>query len=329
MSLKNLEYRHYSRLYPRKLRESYLKLLSYAGYAVQPDRFIGFVLFIGLGIGFLFAFNAGIFIDLPLYLLWFIGFFAFEIIIYVWLMLKIDAKAKAVEKVLPDALQLMSSNLKAGLTVDRALLNAARPEFGQFQQEIYRVGQEITIGRDVSEALIEMTGRIDSDKLKKTMLLIAEGLRAGGKLSELLDETARNLRNKEILEDRIKSNVLSYVIFIFASISFGTPLLFGLSSFLIEVLKKILGQIQIPDAETTNFPIAITPVAISPQFVITYSIISIITSCIMGSMIIGLIMKGREKYGFKYAPILIGLTLAIFFLVRQGLQVLLGGLFTF
>ena|SRR3989344_648235 len=324
-----MEYRVYSKLYPRKLRESYFRILGYTNLKVQPDKFIGFVFLMGLGFGLLFAFNTAIFIKLPVVVLWLIGFLTFETCTYVWLMLKIDAKAKAIEKVLPDVLQLMSSNLKAGLTIDAALMQAARPEFGLFQFELNRVGQEITIGKEVGSALLDMTTRIASEKLKKSMLLIVQGLKAGGKLSELLDQTARNLRNKESLDEKIRSNVMSYVIFIFASVSFGTPLLFGLSSFLIEILKKIIAQVEIPDSATANVPINITPVSIDPHFIVVYSIVSIMMSSIMGSLVMGLIMKGKEKYGFRYIPILLLVTISIFFLIRKGLDLMLGGLFTF
>jgi len=60
-----------------------------------------------------------------------------------------------------------------------------------------------------------------------------------------------------------------------------------------------------------------------------YSIVSIMMSSIMGSLVMGLIMKGKEKYGFRYIPILLLVTISIFFLIRKGLDLMLGGLFTF
>ena len=112
----------------------------------------------------------------------------------------------------------MASNLKSGLTVDRALLMSARPEFGPFEEELNIVGKEITIGKELDVALTNMTKRIKSDKLEKTIALIVSGLRSGGRLSSLLEQTAENLRRQKLVEDKVRSNVLMYLIFIFVAI---------------------------------------------------------------------------------------------------------------
>ena len=52
-----------------------------------------------------------------------------------------------------------------------------------------------------------------------------------------------------------------------------------------------------------------------------------IATSIMGSLIIGLISRGKEKEGFKYIPILIVVTISLFFIVRFLIRNLLAGLF--
>jgi len=53
-----------------------------------------------------------------------------------------------------------------------------------------------------------------------------------------------------------------------------------------------------------------------------------IISSVMGSMIIGLISKGKKQAGLKYIPILMILTISLFFIVRSVISGLLGGLFS-
>lgn len=321
-------YRLFSKIYPRNIRNSYTQLLTYSGINIQPDRFIGFVLFFGFLFALAVAFDlAAIFAFSPLYS-FIIAFISIETAVYMWLILHSDAKARFIEKVLPDALQLMSSNIRAGLTIDKALLLSARPEFGPLQDEINIIGKEITIGKDLGDSLGAMTLRVRSNNLKKTIALIVSGLRSGGQLAPLLEQTSYNLRQQSLVEQKIRSNVMMYVIFIFAAIGFGAPLLFGLSSFLVEVLSKIITGIEIP-ATTVNLPVSFTKVSIGVDFVITYSLVSLTATSIMGSLILGLINKGKEKYGFKYIPILITLSITIFFLVRFMVSGLLGGVFGF
>ena len=155
----------------------------------------------------IFAFWLGLILKWPPWLVFIVAFAGFQITVYMWIGLNVDAKAKFVEKVLPDALQLMSSNLRAGLTPDRALLLSSRPEFGPLSEELNKVGREIAVGKEIDKALMKMTERIRSEKLTKTMLLIVSGLRSGGELASLLDQTARNLRAQEFVDQKIRSSI--------------------------------------------------------------------------------------------------------------------------
>jgi pilus assembly protein TadC len=319
-------YRLLSKFYPAQIRESYNHLLLYSAIKIKPERFIGFIFIFGFLLALTISLYAAIFFGVSLTITFFILFAVFQLGVYFWLLLKADAKAKFVESILPDVLQLMSSNLRSGLTTDRALLLAARPEFGPFQDEINLVGKEITMGKDIDESLIEMAKRTKSQKLSKTVDLIVAGLRAGGELASLLDQTARNLRREAVVDSRIRANVMMYVIFIFVAVCFGAPLLFGLSSFLVEVLTKILGSINMPENMSTSMPFTFNSVSISPGFVIFFSITFLLTSSVMGSFIIGLISKGKEREGIKFIPLVGAASLLIFFIARIAIKAMLGNL---
>ena len=122
---------------------------------------------------------------------------------------------------------------------------------------------------------------------------------------------------------------MMYVIFIFSAICFGAPILFGLSSFLVEVINNVFGQIDIPATAGQSFSIPIMSfgeTSISKEFVTTYIISSIAMSSIMGGLIIGLISKGKEKYGLRYIPIVFACAMAIYLIVRLIISKLVGGL---
>jgi len=324
----NKVYEFLSSFYPKKIKENYEKILIYAQIKTRPKRFLGFVLFFGFGLALAVSLMISRFIKMPLFLVGLSTFLLFEFLVYFVIMMRVDAKANFVEIILPDVLQLMASNLRAGLTIDRSFILSARPEFGSFQDDIDRVGKEITMGKELEDALLELKDRIKSEKLEKTVLLIVAGLRSGGHLASLLEQTAKNLRDQKFVDEKIKTNVMMYVIFIFVAVGIGSPLLFGLSSVLVEVLTKTLSSVVLP--ETTggpSMPMSFGQVSISVKFVITYSIVSLTMTSIMGSMIIGLINKGKKKEGAKYIPLLIGLTLGLFFLVRLVMRGFIGGLF--
>ncbi|MFH1789215.1 MAG: type II secretion system F family protein [Candidatus Altiarchaeota archaeon] len=316
---------------PKKLRILARERLQYSNFNIDPEKFLGFALIFGLGVGFILGSIINQFNILPLPIGFVTVFILFEFFIYIWITLSSDSKAKFVEEVLPDALQLMSSNIRAGLTTDKALLMAARPEFGPLEYEIRRIGKETMAGKSLTEALYKMTARIKSKNLERTLDLISQSIKSGGKLADLLDQTATDLRDQQIVQKEISASVLMYVFFILIAIGLGAPALFSLSSFLVTLLTKNMEMIarDLPtnmDAMSRAMPISITTVRISPDFVRTYSIISLAASSFFGSMVVGLIMTGEERQGLKYFPMLLLLSVGLFFLGGFILDQTLGGM---
>lgn len=321
-------YGHIVRLFPRKIRKSFRQSVRYSNIKLDPDDFLGFIITFGL-IG---GSTGGVLLDsfalLPLAFGFIVSFIAVELLFYLMISFSIDAKTKEVEEVLPDALQLMSSNVRAGLTTDKALLMAARPEFGAFGEEIRRVGRETMTGRDLASALLDTTTRIKSDHLSRTMDLIVNSIRSGGELADLLDQTSMDLRDQQMMQKEISAGVLMYVIFIFIAIGLGAPGLFAMSSFLVKILSANIKMIssQMPQETTSSSMISLTGVSVEPEFVDLFSTIAITVSCIFGSLIMGLIRTGREKDGVKYLPILLIISLVLFYTIKYAMESMFGGM---
>lgn len=323
-------YEFVQRLYPLKLKNGYQKLLTYCNITMEVNRFLTLNTIITFICSIVLTLFTLIFFDINFLLLIVGWFILLQGIVYAWLVLTADSRARFVEELLPDALQLMASNLRAGLTVDRALLLSARPEFGHFKDELNYVGKQLATGKELGDALMELSSRIRSDKLKKTFQIIVSAMASGGELAELLVQTATNLRQQRLVEQRVRSNVLVYVIFIFSAIAFGAPMLFGLSSFLVEVISDIFSKVELPPAETAgSLPLSFTKVSITPSFINTYTLVAMLFTSFMGSLILGLIAKGKEKEGLKFLPILVIITVALYYLVKLAIKGLLGGLFQF
>ncbi|MCA9485884.1 MAG: hypothetical protein KC506_03510, partial [Nanoarchaeota archaeon] len=73
--------------------------------------------------------------------------------------LKYYGDIKKMENVFPDFISLMSSNLRAGMTIDRALLLSSRKEFAPLDKEILQVGKDILTAKEISVALKDMADR--------------------------------------------------------------------------------------------------------------------------------------------------------------------------
>jgi len=319
----------------RKWLDSYRKLVLYSSIDIDPDQFLNLIALIGVTLSVVIGAVLNAYLDYNIIATSTTALLVYAFAVYILLQLSAESKAKFVETILPDALQLMSSNIRAGLTTDKALLLAARPEFGPLKDEISRVGRETMAGRNFTDALNKSTARIRSKDMERTVALIVQSLKSGGQLADLLDQTADDMRDQQIIQKEISASVLMYAVFIAIAIAIGAPTLFALSSFLLELLVKNVELIssQMPTSfrsmASSAMPISIATISIKPDFVMTYSMISIAISTLFGSLVMGLILKGEETAGFKYIPVILIIALSLFYLAHYILQTLLGGMIGF
>lgn len=302
------------RIYPAKLRKIYEKNIKNTGIKEYPERYHNKIFIITIIITLL---SSTLFYFLKISISYALIVFIFmNIFFYFKISLKASSRIKQMEKIFPDVISLMASNLRAGITIDRAFLLSARPEFKPLDQEILKTGKEIATGKDIIYALQKMDKRIDSEKISKVINLITSGLKAGGNISDLLEQTSKNMKEKEIIEKKAASSILMYTIFIFFAIGVGAPVLFGLSSILVEIIITLTSRLPDMGSSQMSIPFTFSEIAISVNFVIYFSVIFLITTDLISGLVIGLVNKGKGKEGLRFFIPLVVLSLSIFFLVR-------------
>ncbi len=240
---------------------------------------------------------------------------------YLTVDLKIFRRKIDIEEVLPDYLQLTASNIKAGMTIDRALWYAVRPKFGVLAKEIEIVAKETMRGEDLKTALQKFADKYDSVLLKRTISLLIEGIEAGGEIGGLLNKIAVNIQENKIMRKEMAANVTTYVIFITFATVLAAPVLFALSGVLIKVITS-LGSAT--GAAGAGFSISFSGSGIRFVDFKIFAIVSLIITSFFSSVIISTIKKGNAKEGFKYIPIFIISTIILFLIVDAGLGLVIG-----
>jgi hypothetical protein len=227
-----------------------------------------------------------------------------------------DRRARYAEEVLPDALLLMASNLRSGLPTDEAITLSSRPEFGFMADKINDAGKGVATGETFADAFKRISKDINSTILNKTVGLVIEGLESGGEIATLLEETAVDIRDNDLLQREIRSVILVYALFIFIAAVVTAPILYAISTHLAGALSRLSTAISVSfltkNAPTINFATS----EISPDFLFVFSIVNLLITSILGSLMVSLITTGNEKYGIRYIPVFIAVSLAIFFVVR-------------
>ncbi|MBS3060366.1 MAG: type II secretion system F family protein [DPANN group archaeon] len=307
-------------IFPGKLKDLYALNLKQSYIKSTAEKYLGISIVGSIGLTAIVTAYLSLFSTLTIYHA--LGaFLVMNGVFYFNLSLSVDKKTRDVNTSLPDALQLMATNLRAGFTPDKALFLSAKEEFGPLEEILKQAGKEILSGTTMEAALKNMNNQVSSEKLETVTQLITQGIKAGGELSELLDHTAIDIQDEAIREKELKASILLYSILIFIAIAFGGPFLFGVSSLLTQTLKGLLGTPQGP-AVISNLPVSMGEIKISEQFMLDFSIAALLISSISGSLIIGLIQGGKEKQGLKLLPIILAISMIVFY----GTRVLLAGM---
>lgn len=304
-------------------------LLDNCDLDYNPGDFVLKMLVYGIGVGVLFGllfYNYG---EQTAVLTGAFCFACFELLVFGILVVTASKRVSMMENALPDFLTLMSSNIKSGLTPDRALLLSSRKEFGPLAKEIDRAAKETVGGAPFTAAFFGMVSKINSEMFAKTVRLIVEGVRSGGELSELLQVTSIDMRRFETIRKEVAATVAVYRIFIFAACAIGAPMLYASSIFLVNLMYNIRQEMSASassDFKTPLFNFSSSG-SIDPQLVFWFSVVSIFMTTFLGALAAGVIAKGKESDGFTYIPPLLLLAYGVFFATDFLLNTLLGGLF--
>jgi pilus assembly protein TadC len=325
-------YERIGALLPRKLLKKFKEEFNYLGIEVNEKSFLGFLVLFSAALSVGLAVNLYYFFDFNPFLSFPVLFFLFIGMVYVWLGLVSESKGRFVEKILPDALQLIASNIKAGLTTERALFVSARPEFGPLEKELKTASKEILSGERIATALLKIPERIHSKVLSRTVWLISKGIESGGQIADLLMKLSNDLREQHALQEEVKASVSIYVLLIFFASSIGAPALLGVSTFIVEALQKQTSSINLeelgagaPKVSGMQF-IGGPNKTITPEFVGFFSVLIILVGAFFASLTIGVINSGSEKPGIKFFPLLLLVGVGVFFVVGFVLRVLFANL---
>lgn len=111
-----------------------------------------------------------------------------------WLSQKIDQRVTAIQRALPDALDLIVVCVEAGNGLEAALSNVARKLRGPLADEIERTLQEISLGKSRREALRDLSKRAGVPDLQSFIAAILQADQLGVSIAQVLRVQADAMR---------------------------------------------------------------------------------------------------------------------------------------
>lgn len=314
---------------PSKRNKTIYPMLRFAGFRGEYDFYLGGKILLALLtalIGFLLPWTLPVLrFGLPLFLWPGIGFLlaaAFFLLVaisfYLYIYYRIDARVKMVESILPDFLLLVASNVRAGMTPFAAFRASARNEFGPLAEEIKLATSESLGVESFTEALSKLSQRIASDSLREIVSFFAQSLRSGGKIARLLETTANDLRQTQALKKELLSSTKMYVMFVVFVVVIATPVLLSVSVQFLDMIESIQSESHAAPIEGAQLGFLASKPGFNSAFMQTVSYALLLGNSFLASIFIGVIGGGKGKNGLKYAPIILVVSIIVFFASRTA-----------
>jgi tight adherence protein C len=213
-------------LLPSTLSERIERSLIQAGVKIKPGQFLAVI---GVMVGLLpivallwttsmgFGFQQSI-------LAFGVGAFAGGYLPRFWLLGRIKRRQKEIWRSLPDAFDLITASVEAGLGIDAAFTRVIDKVHGPFAEELTRTMAEIQMGRSLRDAFTELAERTGVDELRSLINAVIQaesmGISIGGVI-RVQTGVIRTKRRQRAEEQAFKAPikmVFPLVFFIFPAI---------------------------------------------------------------------------------------------------------------
>lgn len=114
----------------------------------------------------------------------------------IWLSSRVSQRQHQIIKTLPDAFDLITTCVEAGLGLDAALARVAEKVEGAFADELSRTLRDIGLGKTRSEALRELSNRTGVPDLTTFVNAVIQAERMGSSVGQVLRVQSEQLRTR-------------------------------------------------------------------------------------------------------------------------------------
>ncbi|SFM58585.1 type II secretion system F family protein [Methanolobus profundi] len=126
-------------------------------------------------------------------------------------------RTDTIEEYLPTFLRDISEMSRAGLTLPRAVNTVAKGEYGALTKEVQSMDAAMSWGVSFEESLQTFAKRVPTPIITRTVSLITQASKAGGRVASVLEAAARDAREVKMLERERRGNMMVYVVISYMS----------------------------------------------------------------------------------------------------------------
>jgi len=198
---------------------------------------------------------------------------------------------KAVDQHLPDLFRSIVQAQQTGMTLPQAIEEAAKRNYGPLTVELQKMNAQISWGISFEEALRSLGRRVNTVLMQRTVPLIIEASRSGGKVEKVFDPMGKFIQTTLLLEKERKTQARPYLAIIYVAFYvflFTVVLLFN--SFFVQAseLPPAMGMVTLTPEEAKRVFFHMTAI-----------------QAFFGGLIAGKMGEGSVKAGLKHCVVLL------------------------
>ncbi len=124
---------------------------------------------------------------------------------------------KSVDEHLPDLFRSIVQAQETGMTLPRALEEASKRDYGPLTAELRKMTAQISWGMTFEEAMVAFSKRANTLLVQRTVPLIIEANRSGGRIEKVFDPMGKFVRSTLILQKERQNRTRPYIAIIYVA----------------------------------------------------------------------------------------------------------------
>lgn len=124
----------------------------------------------------------------------------------------------AVNEHLPDLFRSIVQAQEVGMTLPQALEEAAKRDYGPLTSELQKITIQMSWGASFEESLLAFEKRVDTILCHRTIPMIIEASRSGGRVEQVFDPLSKFIETTIILEKERGNQTRPYIAIIYVAL---------------------------------------------------------------------------------------------------------------
>jgi flagellar protein FlaJ len=196
---------------------------------------------------------------------------------------------KAVDEHLPDLFRSIVQAQEIGMTLPKALEEAAKRDYGPLTYELEKMTVQLSWGSNFEDALLAFGKRVGTVLTQRTVPMIIEASRSGGRVEKVFDPMGKFIQTTLLLEKERKTQTRPYIAIIYVA-------LFVFLFTIVLLFKTFFTSIE-------GVPLLVTPTTSPVDLQRTFFHMTVVQG-FFGGLVAGKMGEGSVSAGLKHSLIM-------------------------